>query len=411
MSKIICDVCGTSYPETATQCPICGCARPADAHGAVVDSTASETAGYTYVKGGRFSKANVRKRNLAKQNSETINVMDDNGKKNDKNKPLLIIAFVLAAAIIAVVLYIVFHFFAPFGQASDPGVTQPSASDTLPAESTEDTTQPTIEDIYCSDLSITKDEIELNTIGASYLLDVTASPADTTDKIYFESEDEAIATVSDEGLVTFVAEGQTRIIITCGSIQKAVDVVCVEQTEPTEETTEATEPTEFVELKLNREDFSLFYIGESWIVYDGELDVKEIIWTSDNESIATVADGKVVATGFGMTTIYAQYGEQKVSCIVRCERRGSSGSGGVSQEGSGNGDCAISAEDVTIRIGESFTLTLSDASGNTVSVTWSVSNSGICSVSGNTVTGVSSGTAVVETTYNGNYYSCIVRVV
>ena len=30
MSKIICDICGTSYPETAKQCPICGCVRPGD---------------------------------------------------------------------------------------------------------------------------------------------------------------------------------------------------------------------------------------------------------------------------------------------------------------------------------------------------------------------------------------------
>ena len=31
MSKIICDVCGTSYPDTAEQCPICGCSRDAAA--------------------------------------------------------------------------------------------------------------------------------------------------------------------------------------------------------------------------------------------------------------------------------------------------------------------------------------------------------------------------------------------
>ena len=30
MSKIICDICGTSYPETATQCPICGCVLAPD---------------------------------------------------------------------------------------------------------------------------------------------------------------------------------------------------------------------------------------------------------------------------------------------------------------------------------------------------------------------------------------------
>ena len=31
MNKIICDICGTSYPDTADCCPICGCSRDAAA--------------------------------------------------------------------------------------------------------------------------------------------------------------------------------------------------------------------------------------------------------------------------------------------------------------------------------------------------------------------------------------------
>ena len=27
MNKVICDICGTSYPDTADQCPICGYSR------------------------------------------------------------------------------------------------------------------------------------------------------------------------------------------------------------------------------------------------------------------------------------------------------------------------------------------------------------------------------------------------
>ena len=27
MSKVICEICGTAYPETAEECPICGCTR------------------------------------------------------------------------------------------------------------------------------------------------------------------------------------------------------------------------------------------------------------------------------------------------------------------------------------------------------------------------------------------------
>ena len=60
MSKIICDVCGTSYPESANQCPICGCVRSGDAvtvRGDTNNTEVNTTGNYTHVKGGRFSKA------------------------------------------------------------------------------------------------------------------------------------------------------------------------------------------------------------------------------------------------------------------------------------------------------------------------------------------------------------------
>ena len=65
MNKIICDVCGTMYPENASQCPICGCAKPANAAVTPEEGTSAENAAgaYVYTKGGRFSKNNVRKRN------------------------------------------------------------------------------------------------------------------------------------------------------------------------------------------------------------------------------------------------------------------------------------------------------------------------------------------------------------
>ena len=65
---------------------------------------------------------------------------------------------------------------------------------------------------------------------------------------------------------------------------------------------------------------------------------------------------------------------------------------------------------MTLSVGESFSLTLRDSDGNAVSVTWSVSDGSVCSVSGNEVTGKSSGDTTVSTTYGGKTYSCIVRV-
>ena len=65
MSKIICDVCGTSYPDTANQCPICGKLKQ-DNPASATDTVNAQDNGYAYVKGGRFSHANVRKRNGGK---------------------------------------------------------------------------------------------------------------------------------------------------------------------------------------------------------------------------------------------------------------------------------------------------------------------------------------------------------
>ena len=60
MDKIICQVCATEYPATAAQCPICGYAKPAAPKAPVNDRA---DGGYQYVRGGRFSSENVRKRN------------------------------------------------------------------------------------------------------------------------------------------------------------------------------------------------------------------------------------------------------------------------------------------------------------------------------------------------------------
>ena len=63
MEKVICDVCGIAYPETAAQCPICGCARSENGQTSACDTVqVEENAAYATTKGGRFSKTNVRKR-------------------------------------------------------------------------------------------------------------------------------------------------------------------------------------------------------------------------------------------------------------------------------------------------------------------------------------------------------------
>ena len=64
MSKIICDVCGTRYPDTAEQCPICGhiCGSAGKTAEDLFVMEDDRTESYQKVRGGRFSKANVKKR-------------------------------------------------------------------------------------------------------------------------------------------------------------------------------------------------------------------------------------------------------------------------------------------------------------------------------------------------------------
>ena len=92
MSKIICDVCGTSFSDTSTQCPICGSVHQGDS--LISNQSNQDVGGYTYVKGGRFSKNNVKKR--------TNGAAGDNSKGS--NSTGLIIVIILLILIVATLI-------------------------------------------------------------------------------------------------------------------------------------------------------------------------------------------------------------------------------------------------------------------------------------------------------------------
>lgn len=364
MNKVICDVCGTDYPETAARCPICGCAR-AQGGQTVAGNSTEEVKTYTYVKGGRFSKANVRKRLKASQQQNVIKQpepvrepskddYDDEDEFDEEeldgvsNKGLILIVILLLLAIIAVSSYIAIAF---FGGRTDrkPNYTQPTQST---QQSVPESTEPSNKDIPCTGLELNDNSIKLDNADVPWELRPQVQPADTTDVIEFISADTSVARIEKKGNVAYVYavnSGETTITVRCGSFEAVLPVVIEldtsitepsdpsipddptepsdgptdpSQTEPiTEPTTEPTVPSEpaDVELKLNSKDFSLFSKGESHQLYNGELDRSKITWSSDNESVATVEDGKVVAVGPGRTTIHAVYEGQEVTCIVYCQ--------------------------------------------------------------------------------------------
>ena len=163
MNKVYCDVCGTAYSEKDTHCHNCGCARPANEN--LNKDSYSESESYSYVKGGRFSKANVRKRNQEKLYNEVSPQMDtqheiphDNEDKTDKG--LAIAVCILLLAIVAVVIYIVTRFYiqAPVNNESNHEQNQqlpvesstsaslvPETTVEIEIPTTEETAEPTVD--------------------------------------------------------------------------------------------------------------------------------------------------------------------------------------------------------------------------------------------------------------------------
>ena len=411
MSKIICDVCGTSYPENVSHCPICGCVRPGDAQSIASDTAENEAAGtegYQYAKGGHFSKSNVRKRNKANQQAVKEEQPVDEAEQYEESrggKGLAVVAVILLLAIIAVVIFIALRFFLP--GFTGLGGDKPGAETTVPITSVDDET--TVPSIPCDGLELTADQVELTQEGMEYTISVNAKPANTTDTILFESSDRKVATVTAQGVVRAVAEGEATITVTCGDQVIEFKVVCSFVPEVTEPP--VTEPP--VTLELNRSDFTLSYKGASWNVYDGTIPVSEIRWSSDNEAIATITDGKVVAVAPGSTQVHAEYLGQKVSCMVYCSWQVAGGSteSGYKAPYTLVNNYGLTWRDSTIKVGESFFLYLKDADMKIITMEWKSSNTNVCTTSGNKIIGVAVGTVVIKGEFEGVEYTWTVRVV
>lgn len=383
MSKIVCDVCGTSYPAASSNCPICGSVH-AVGRSSSGNTVAENKTGSTYqaVRGGRFSTANVQRRNKA--SSAPVKITNSKSSKNantgkaaqptkrvqpaKNTKPvrstqparpttankkvkkendrittgLTITAVILVLLIIAVVVYIGLRFFGSglFGDTTKkPGTSQTpqnsqSAQDPqnqLPQQ-TQGQQNPGSVEVPCAGLTLDVDSIVLDEIGVSRMIYVSASPADTTDPVSFVSSDESVVVVSADGKVTAVGPGEAEIKVTCGAFTKTCYVACTDATEEsTVETTEETKADE--QFMLNRADITFSKPGESWLLYSGNIAKNQIVWTTDDANIASIEAGKVVAEGSGTTTVYGEYNGEKVSCIIRCNF--SSSSQGVTGNGGG----------------------------------------------------------------------------
>lgn len=397
MSKIICDVCGTSYPDTSTQCPICGSVRPADP-AAVSQAESGAESGYAYVKGGRFSKSNVKKRNKAAKTTVRDDDTSESGSRSVGLIILLVVLLVILACLVAFVVLFALGKLPGMHTPTAPVITEPSGPVSVP----------------CTQITLEFDQITLEKPGDSFTLEVRQQPLNTTDEVFFASTDPAVASVDEQtGVITYVAEGQTTITVSCGDQVQQCQVICAS-------TVTVIPPEEF---RLSRTAISFEMEGFSWILYSGDIPMEMITWSSDDESVATVTDGVVVAVGEGQTTVYGEYMGNKQGCTITCDFSTSEGGNGGEETGTGDhGELHIYAvyffnpnnyDDFTINISKDDTLTLMlcDANRNEVEASWSINEQPYATISGSRVKGIrKGGTAIVTATYNGRSYTCRIRI-
>lgn len=335
MGKIICDVCGTTYQDTAQRCPICGCTRDEAANmlsdELLMDEMLADPS-KTGTKPGKkreifdFDEANGGKGTSTVEADRDPYNEEEFEEQPKQNTAVIVLLTALIALLLIAAAFLFFRFYLPgMGkQETVPPTTLPPQ--TVQTEAAE-TTEPTVP---CESLTLLSGsptgEAELTTPGQKFLLNVHVYPENTTDKLRFVSADESIATVSDDGQVVAIGEGETVINIICGTMEMPCKVTCnfTKETEPpTEETTVATEPeTEprpAVELKLKKSDIRLKVYYQFQLELDCDLEQTDVEWSCEHPHIAKVdEEGNVTALKSGTTSVTAKYGDQEVSCMIRC---------------------------------------------------------------------------------------------
>lgn len=401
-----CEYCGTEYDASQGRCPICG--RPAAASAPRQSDRSNSGKG-----GARLASRSGKKKGTK-------------GSQHDRIPRWMwaLVCVILGLAVLIGALYF-FYIMGYFGKKSTNEAFQPVQTEQQPQTQEPEETplepepaeeQPVIASgTACTSLTLSQSEVTLDEQGGRIFLTAVAQPMDCTDEIVFESSDESVALVDSVGMVTAVAPGEADIVVTCGSIVKTCHIICefdAAEPEPEPEPEPAGPAADGSDASLSSVDFTLFHPGEqtTLIVRDAPAGAS-VTYVSSDTSVVTVTNaGLVTAVGSGTATITVTVNETKLKCIARCNLGDSTENNGGTAEVTG--PCTISHSDVSLfSSGERFTISLTDANGNTVKgLNWYTSDGSVCSVDGSgVVTATGKGTATVSTTCGGQTYSCIVR--
>ena len=234
----------------------------------------------------------------------------------------------------------------------------------------------------------------------SVTVDATPSSADKT--VTWSSSNASVATVSESGLVTAVAQGTATITATSNLDNTKSGTCSVTVNAP-------AAPIPVTAFALNKSTATIA-IGDSetlTVIYtpsDANTG-KAVTWTSSNTSVATVDNsGKVTGIAAGSATITATSTTDAsitASCAVAVQAVAVTG-------------VSINPTSANLQIGGStdLTYTILPANATDKSVSWTSSNPSVVNVNNGHVTAIAAGTATitVTTTDGSKTATCLVTV-
>ena len=207
--------------------------------------------------------------------------------------------------------------------------------------------------------------------GSSTVLTANVSPDGATNKnIIWESSDNSVASVID-GTVEAKGKGTATITAKSDENPEIKDTCTVTVTQPVTSIFIMKGSSVWHELTMNVDDEETLTAE----VNPSNADNQTVIWTSDDESVATVNNGTVKATGKGTTTITAKSAENeevKATCKVTV--------------GVGLDSISMNETSKTMRNGEEYTFSVVYTPSNTdvnKEVTWGSSNPEVAVVDNN----------------------------
>lgn len=244
--------------------------------------------------------------------------------------------------------------------------------------------------VSVSEVVLSQTEAEIPRDGSLQLTFSVLPDNAEYDLAVWESSDEEIAAVDDNGLVTGVSVGEAAVSVTVDGVKAEcrVSVVGI--------------PVESVELSENELALTKGETAQlTAVVLPENADNRTVSWTTTDAGVAAVdSDGLVTAVAAGTATIKASAGNVSAECTVTVS--------GIAVE-------SIELDKTSLELAEGQTAQLNavvlpdDADDKTV--TWSTSDDAVATVSASgLVTAVAAGNAVITAKAGGLSAVCNVTV-